>query len=290
MFIRNVNKTYNKNNVLKNISFNIENENIVGLIGKNGAGKTTLLKILNGNIPIYGGDRSGFIDKKIASIIEKPKLYENKTGLFNLTFFLKIQDQSIDWKFVEHLINDFQMQNFIKRKVSKYSMGMKQLLSLIIAMSQKPELLILDEPTNGMDAKNTQKVLIQLTRLTQKYNTVIIITSHKLEEIEQICERVLIMDNGCLIKDINLKDKVYRKRLSLWFLKKDLNEAISLIESQHQLINTKGSYVECEIEKNYYSLLRDLGRKNIYPIKIKEQAYSLKEQYLDNKERFNEHI
>ena len=57
MFIRNVNKTYNKNNVLKNISFNIENENIVGLVGKNGAGKTTLLKILNGNIPIYGGDR-----------------------------------------------------------------------------------------------------------------------------------------------------------------------------------------------------------------------------------------
>ncbi|WP_258292249.1 ATP-binding cassette domain-containing protein, partial [Escherichia marmotae] len=89
-----VNKTYNKNNVLKNISFNIENENIVGLVGKNGAGKTTLLKILNGNIPIYGGDRPGFIDKKIASIIEKPKLYENKTGLFNLTFFLKIQDQS----------------------------------------------------------------------------------------------------------------------------------------------------------------------------------------------------
>ncbi|MEJ7218949.1 ABC transporter ATP-binding protein [Staphylococcus gallinarum] len=282
MFIRNVNKTYNKNNVLNNITFNIKNENIVGLVGKNGAGKTTLLKILNGNMPIYRGEVSGFNDKKIASIIEKPKLYENKTGRFNLTFFLKIQNQVIDWEFVEHLINDFQMENYINRKVNKYSMGMKQLLSLIIAMSQKPDLLILDEPTNGMDAKNTQKVLSQLTHISQKYNMVIIITSHKLEEIEQICERVLIMENGNLIKDINLKNKLYTKRISLWFLKKDLNDAIALIESKHRLINTKDSYIECEIEEDYYSLLKDLGMKNIYPLKTKEYSYSLKEQYLDS--------
>lgn len=282
MFIRGINKTYNRNNVLKNISFNIKNENIIGLVGKNGAGKTTLLKILNGNIPIYRGEVSGFSDKRIASIIEKPKLYENKTGHFNLTFFLKIQNQSTDWEFVEHLINDFQMKNYINRKVNKYSMGMKQLLSLIIAMAQKPDLLILDEPTNGMDAKNTQKVLFQLTHLAQKYNMTLIITSHKLEEIEQICERVLIMENGNLIKDINLKDKVYKKRISIWFLKKDLNDAIALIESKHRLIHTKDSYVECEIEEDYYSLLKDLGMKNIYPLKTKEHSYSLKEQYLDS--------
>ncbi|RIL41020.1 ABC transporter ATP-binding protein [Staphylococcus gallinarum] len=282
MFIRNVNKTYNKNNVLNNITFNIKNENIVGLVGKNGAGKTTLLKILNGNMPIYRGEVSGFSDKKIASIIEKPKLYGNKTGRFNLTFFLKIQDQVIDWEFVEHLINDFQMKNYINRKVNKYSMGMKQLLSLIIAIAQRPDLLILDEPTNGMDAKNTQKVLSHLTHIAQKYNMIIIITSHKLEEIEQICERVLIMENGNLIKDINLKNKLYAKRISLWFLKKDLDDAIALIESKHRLITTKDSYIECEIEEDYYSLLKDLGMKNIYPLKTKEYSYSLKEQYLDS--------
>ena len=205
MIIQDINKKYNQKYVLKNITFTLDQGHIIGIIGKNGAGKTTLLKILNGNIPCYNGKIRGLKNKKIASLIEKPKLYENKTGMFNLKYFLKLHQQSVNWKLIEDLISEFHMEKYINRVVHKYSMGMKQLLSLVIAISQNPDFLILDEPTNGMDAKNTQKILEKLTSLTRTYNTSIIITSHKLEEIEQICEKVLIIEDGKINKNIDLK-------------------------------------------------------------------------------------
>ena len=282
MIIQDINKKYNQKYVLKNITFTLDQGHIIGIIGKNGAGKTTLLKILNGNIPCYNGKIRGLKNKKIASLIEKPKLYENKTGMFNLKYFLKLHQQSVNWKLIEDLISEFHMEKYINRVVHKYSMGMKQLLSLVIAISQNPDFLILDEPTNGMDAKNTQKILEKLTSLTRTYNTSIIITSHKLEEIEQICEKVLIIEDGKINKNIDLNKKEYQKRIGIYLLTEDFNKGLEIIKNNYHLIytNKDDAYIECKKIQDKYNLLKDLGEESIYPREITEDYYSLEKDYL----------
>ena len=161
-------------------------------------------------------------------------------------------------------------------------MGMKQLLSLVIAISQNPDFLILDEPTNGMDAKNTQKILEKLTSLTRTYNTSIIITSHKLEEIEQICEKVLIIEDGKINKNIDLNKKEYQKRIGIYLLTEDFNKGLEIIKNNYHLIytNKDDAYIECKKIQDKYNLLKDLGEESIYPREITEYYYSLEKEYL----------
>ena len=159
MKLKRVSKSFNKQKILDNVTFSFSDSKIVGLIGKNGAGKTTLMKIMNGNITNFSGTVDYNNNEKISYLIEHPKLYENKSGLYNLKYFSRILGSGYDEDFVKNIINTFNMNSFINKKAGKYSMGMKQKLAIAVSLVNKPNYLILDEPTNGMDPDGSIDIL-----------------------------------------------------------------------------------------------------------------------------------
>lgn len=199
MKLINLKKIYQDKEVLKDVSVEIQKGEIVGLVGKNGAGKTTLMKIICNNIANYQGTVEN--NSNLGFLIENPKLYENKSGLYNLNYFSKIFGHTMDDQFIPTLINELELNEVINKKVKNYSLGMKQKLALLIALINKPDILILDEPTNGMDVETSCKVLEFLKELVKEKKISILISSHKLEDVENICSRVLFIDKGEIIKD-----------------------------------------------------------------------------------------
>ncbi|PTK20658.1 ATP-binding cassette domain-containing protein, partial [Staphylococcus saprophyticus] len=121
MQLKNITKTYGNNNVLDHIDFDFGQSQIVGLIGKNGVGKTTLMKVMNGNIINYKGDVKLGNKQNVGYLIEHPKLYDNKTGLFNLKLFANVLGNGFDKKYADQIIDAFGMRPYVKKKVKKYS-------------------------------------------------------------------------------------------------------------------------------------------------------------------------
>ena len=148
MKLEQITKKYGQNTVINDINFDFGNSQIVGLIGKNGVGKTTLMKVMNGNIINYQGKVDLSKDENVGYLIEHPKLYDNKSGLYNLKLFAQVLGKGFDKEYSDHIIDAFGMRPYIKKKVKKYSMGMKQKLAIAVSLMNKPKYLILDEPTN----------------------------------------------------------------------------------------------------------------------------------------------
>lgn len=199
MKLINVKKFYHDKEVLKNINFEMKRGEIVGLIGKNGAGKTTLMKIICNNIANFEGALKN--DYKLGYLIENPKLYENQTGLYNLTYFSQLFGNKLDKTFLTDLAAKVELDSALNQKVSKYSLGMKQKLALLLALINKPDFLVLDEPTNGMDVETSYSLLSFLKELVKEEDIGILISSHKLEDVESICTRILFIEEGELLKD-----------------------------------------------------------------------------------------
>jgi len=220
----NISKKLSKRTILDNISFSVSRGDIYGLIGPNGAGKTTTLKIITGlmkpdqgRIVINGFDLSKNHDEAISNIgaiIENPSLYEYLSGIDNLKIVAKIR--AINYKELDKIINIIGLKDRINDKVKKYSLGMKQRLAIGCAIVSSPKILILDEPTNGLDPTGIIELREFLKMLSTK-DTTILISSHQLSEIEQICNKVAFINNGkILMKDsvenilknkINLEEK-----------------------------------------------------------------------------------
>ncbi len=203
--IENVSKKIKGEYILKNISFEINENKIIGLIGPNGAGKTTLLKTIvglytptTGKIYINGLDlEHEFEDaiENIGSVIETPILYENLTGKENFKVF-SMMFKNIPRERVIELISVLSLEKYCGKKVKTYSLGMKQRLGLAVALINDPSIIILDEPTNGLDPIGMRDLRNFLRSLKNK---TIIISSHILSEIESVCDEVIFMNNGEII-------------------------------------------------------------------------------------------
>lgn len=228
--VNHVFKSFGKRRVLDDISLEIYEGDIIGLIGPNGAGKTTLIKtILNlykydcGNVKICGYDTKNNLEEalsKIGSIIEKPDMYDNLTGRKNLKVTELINNIHDD-QYVDKMIEFVNLKDRIHDKVKKYSLGMKQRLAIANALIKKPKLLILDEPTNGLDPKGIKELRQILKTISTEQNMSILISSHILSEVENICDRVVIIDQGKLVSNFGIEEVKY-KNISLeeeYFLK-----------------------------------------------------------------------
>jgi len=221
--ISNLFKSFGKRKVLNNINFDICEGDIVGLIGPNGAGKTTLIKtILNfyksdsGSVKICGFDIKKNLEEalsKTGSIIENPDMYLNISGMKNIEVIALINNIK-DKDYIDEMIKFVGLKDRINDKVKKYSLGMKQRLGIVCALIKKPKLLILDEPTNGLDPKGIKELRKILKTVSEKENMSILISSHILSEVENICDRVLIIDEGKIISDFGIEEVKY-KNISL---------------------------------------------------------------------------
>ncbi|MDS3984241.1 ABC transporter ATP-binding protein [Staphylococcus warneri] len=284
MKLKRVSKSFNKQKILDNVTFSFSDSKIVGLIGKNGAGKTTLMKIMNGNITNFSGTVDYNNNEKISYLIEHPKLYENKSGLYNLKYFSRILGSGYDEDFVKNIINTFNMNSFINKKAGKYSMGMKQKLAIAVSLVNKPNYLILDEPTNGMDPDGSIDILKSLQSLSNKLNIKVLISSHKLEDIELICDRAIFLKDTKLIKDISLKSSNNKNSFTKIIVKKhDYNKSLQVLKENTKILEAKYQKNEIFIDlvNDYSLLIEKLSNQKIYPIKIIDSKKSLRDTYFN---------
>ncbi|MBG9206614.1 ABC transporter ATP-binding protein [Staphylococcus sciuri] len=282
MKLNNIQKYYGKQHILKNINFDFGDSQIVGLIGKNGVGKTTLMKIMNQNIMKYEGTFKKENSDKVGYLIENPKLYLNKTGYYNLNFFRNVLGTNVDDDYINMLIESFGIKPYINKKVKKYSMGMKQKLSIAVALMNKPQYLILDEPTNGMDPDGSIDVLKTLEKVSKDLNIKVLISSHKLEDIELICDRTVFMKDGAIVEDYDMKAQS-KDVTKFIFDHSSYNEALNILTMNYKVVtsNKQESIISVEALQDYQEVLKALSAQNIYPKFIQNNKTTLRDQYFN---------
>lgn len=225
--VYNINKKIGKEKILNNISFCVKKNSIFGIVGPNGSGKSTLFKIIlglyksdSGYIKINGYDLKEDFEKaleRVGSVIETPNMYDNLTGLENLELF-KRMFKGVHENKVKDIVRLVSLEKSIGKKVKTFSLGMKQRLGLAQALLNNPLLLILDEPTNGLDPCG----IVELREFLKSLNITIVLSSHILSEIQNICDEVLILNKG-EIQEI-FKITPNSKNLEIKFMEKIKND------------------------------------------------------------------
>ena len=221
--VKNLTKSFGKRKVLDDISLDIYEGDIVGLIGPNGSGKTTFMKTIvglyyadSGSVKIAGYDIQKNLEQalsKIGCMIENPDMYSHLTGRKNLQI-TAILNQLKKKDNIEEMIHFVGLEDRIDEKVKTYSLGMKQRLGLANALIKKPKLLILDEPTNGLDPYGIKELRELLKKISIEQNMSILISSHILSEIENVCDRIFIINSGKLVSEFGIEEIKY-KHISL---------------------------------------------------------------------------
>lgn len=203
--IRNITKKYREYTVIKNVSLSVPKGKIVGLIGNNGSGKTVLMKIICGLVAVTSGEvlvrgkqvgRDCDIPDNIGVIIETPGFLQNFSAYKNLMFLAQI-NHKINAENVKTAIKTVGLDPNEKKRVGKYSLGMRQRLGLAQAIMENPDLLILDEPMNGLDKSGVSDIRKLLFSLKEQGKT-ILLTSHNSEDINLLCDAVYEMDKGVI--------------------------------------------------------------------------------------------
>ena len=212
--VKNIDKFFGKKQILKDISFDIEEGEILGFVGPNGSGKTTTIKIILGlqqascgEVFINGNNIKDNYEnaiRKVGAIVESPDMYMYLSGLENLK--LVANYYNISHNEIERVVEFVGLKDRIKDKVSKYSLGMRQRLGIAQAILNKPNLLIVDEPTNGLDPSGIIEFRNMLKELAKKEKMSIFISSHNLAEIENICDKVLLLKEGKIVSSDVLKE------------------------------------------------------------------------------------
>ena len=212
--IKELNKNYGKIKAVNQLSLNVEQGNIFGLLGPNGSGKTTTLGIIldvikssSGNYKWFGSENHVESRKKIGAILETPNFYTYLSAYNNLKIVADIKSVSYS-----RISNVLKTVNLFERKddpVSNYSLGMKQRLALASALLSDPEVLVLDEPTNGLDPQGIADIREIIQKTAQEGKT-IIIASHILDEIEKICTHVAVIKKGNLLASGNIQNVLSR--------------------------------------------------------------------------------
>ncbi len=212
---KNLTKKYNNTFAVNNINLEVKQGEIYGLVGKNGAGKTTLLRLLTGQafategeITLFGETSSEGISKsrrRIGSIIEVPSFYTNLTAEQNLEYY-RIQRGIPGTSCVTEALKEVGLNHTGKKKYKSFSLGMKQRLGLALALMNKPEVLLLDEPINGLDPFGIVEIRNLLLRLNQEKNITIVISSHILSELSNLVTYYGFIDKGFLVKQISQEE------------------------------------------------------------------------------------
>lgn len=276
--VRNVSKEINGRKILDNINFDIYEGEIVGLVGPNGAGKSTLLKIMSGLYPndeglveYYSIDLKHNYEKAmslVGTLIESPDLYKNLSGFDNLELF-KSMFKDVDEKRIKEIVEIVEMEKHLGKKFKTYSLGMKERLGIAASLINKPKILILDEPTNGLDPIGVKNVM---NLLKEMKGTTILISSHLLSEIEQLCNRVIFINSGKIVS-IKTLDKSSDKK-NVTFEVNDFSKAKLLL--YNYCIND--NLEVCETDETISKLTEKLVFNNIKVYRIYEND-SLKNDF-----------
>ncbi|WP_409276161.1 ATP-binding cassette domain-containing protein [Neobacillus sp. SCS-31] len=234
--------------LVTNVNLQIHKGEIYGLLGQNGAGKTTIMKMLtgilkptSGEIELFGQkltESSKLMLKRVGSIIEYPIFFEHLTAIENL----KLHCEYIgyyDEKGIKQALDMVHLKGIEEKCVEEFSLGMKQRLGIARAIITKPELIILDEPTNGLDPigiKDTRDLILMLNK---EYGITFILSSHILGEMEQVVDRIGVIDNGRLVNEVTLEDIQKERTDYIEILTTDVQKTLYLLEQELNISNMK---------------------------------------------------
>lgn len=203
--VKNLTKSYKNGRGVKNISFSIEKGDVVGLLGPNGSGKTTIMKTImglvhsnEGNVWIFGTDVEADTEialQRVGGLIERPAIYENLTARQNLEMAARFYP-NVNSERINQVMDMVRIRQYEKEKCGRFSLGMKQRLGLALAILSEPDLVVLDEPTNGLDIEGTVEIREIITRLAKEKGTSFLIASHLAPEIEKTCTKVAVIHEG----------------------------------------------------------------------------------------------
>ncbi|MCY7886735.1 ABC transporter ATP-binding protein [Bacillus spizizenii] len=202
--LRNITKKYNKKKILSDINLNIYKTEILGLKGINGSGKTTLLKILAGILTQDKGEVIINSDIETEILLEGSRnFYWNLTGYQNLNYFSTIFGLDNKKDSINYVIDLLDLKGFINELSGSYSRGMQQKLSLAISLLNKPDLLLMDEPTNGLDEETVKNLISILKEINKNLGITIILVSHDKNFLNSIVDRELLIKNGTVVSSTN---------------------------------------------------------------------------------------
>ncbi|HGI3363461.1 TPA: ABC transporter ATP-binding protein [Streptococcus agalactiae] len=243
---KNLTKVYGEQTVVNSVNLHIEKGSIYGLLGRNGAGKTTIMKMILGLTDISNGEVSVFnqnikgnekkIYPRIGAIIETPGFYPNLTGTENLEIFAMLRGTAFP-NAVKNALEVVGLPYKDKKLFGNYSLGMKQRLGIANAILHDPEVLILDEPTNGLDPIGIAEVRDFIKDLSVKKGKTILISSHILSEITLLADTVGIIDKGVLLEENSMEELNKKNRKYIILEVSDVSKAATILEKEFGITN-----------------------------------------------------
>ena len=286
---KNLCKTFGKKQILHNVSFEIKKGDILGFIGPNGAGKTTTIKLIlglqsitSGKVLINGYDVEKEFTKaieKVGAIVENPDMYMYMSGYDNLKLVANMY-KGITTKRIDEVVKLVKLENRINDKVSKYSLGMRQRLGIAQAILHNPNLLILDEPTNGLDPEGIKEMRELLVDLAKKEEMAILISSHNLAELDNFCNKICIIKNGEIIETNEISAIKKDIEHQQFIVEIDNTKDIKKLYSEATIVNDKIFKITMKKE-NVPNLVINLVNNNIKIYEIKEDEKSLEDAFFE---------
>lgn len=301
--IKNLNKSYGKRRIIDNISLEVKEGEIFGFLGPNGSGKTTTIKMILGLIEMDSGEVkiNGYDNKKqfekamdcIGAIVENPDMYKYMSAKDNLKLHARIRN--IKPERIDETIQLVGLKGRENDKVSKYSLGMKQRLGLALTLLHKPKVLILDEPTNGLDPAGIKQLRDILKEISHKKGVAVFVSSHILSEMQLMCDRVAVIDNGRIMKIQKVKQQTNDEELvkvELRVIEKE--KAKQILEEKYNITsNITENEIEFTIkEKELAEIIKELAVNDVGIKAVIPKEHTIEEIFFDatNKGENNENI
>ncbi|MDU1403414.1 MAG: ABC transporter ATP-binding protein [Clostridium sp.] len=261
-------KQYGTQVVVNKLNMNVKKGEIYALLGRNGAGKTTtlrmimgLLKPTSGEVRIFGeklNTNNSKVFQRIGALIEAPSFYENLTAQENLELIASLRGIHNENAINSALIL-VGLESENKKKVGKFSLGMKQRLGIALALMHEPELIILDEPTNGLDPIGIQQIRVLIRDLCNQKNTTFLISSHILSEVEQLADRIGIIEKGNLLEETYMDDIRKCNRHYVKMAVSNTMQTIPILESKLGIFDFE---IEDDNTLKIYEIERDMAEVN----------------------------
>ncbi len=289
---RSLTKVYKTEKAVNKVNLNIAKGDIYGLVGENGSGKSTILKMIlgianpsDGEVMIFGktGDDLLKSRRKIGSIVESPSFYPYLSAKDNLEYY-RIQRGIVENN-IEEILKTVGLEDTGKKKFKSFSLGMKQRLGLGLALMIDPEILILDEPINGLDPTGIVELRKLLLRLNRERGTTILISSHILGELSQIGSRYGFINKGVLLKEISSKELEEECKEYLDIKVENVEKASVLLERQLKTLNYKvteeGHIYLYDFIDRPEIVVEEFSREGLYIKSIETKGVDLENYYLD---------
>ncbi|MED1662576.1 ABC transporter ATP-binding protein [Brevibacillus laterosporus] len=289
--LENVTKRVAGKTLVRDLTFSVQRGEVYGFLGPNGSGKTTTIRMIVGLSSITEGEIyvEGYNIKKdrskamahVGAIVENPELYGYMTGMQNMIHFARMAVQPVSKERIHQIIDLVELSGAINQKVKTYSLGMRQRLGIAQALLHNPSILILDEPTNGLDPAGIRQLRDYLRELAKRENIAVLVSSHLLSEVELMCDRALVIQEGQFIEEMIVNNQVTEvKGLSVEFEVESSQQAVDiLLDWTVEVMSDK--LLLLQIEKSDIPVIVQRLVENscsIYQIKIRTK--SLEDRFL----------